>query len=585
MKRSSVVVRLFVLTTLFLVFFVSVAFKLQLKSFEEYYFERKINDIDEKYFDFMALYESSDWSQAELEQNIQYFENQNDIKMAMIDNYYGIINESKYKIFILNDKGRVYEVQLNNVLQKSDYMKLDVHAGDRIVVKGYLWGDQKKNITLMQMTLNDVMVFNVIEPRLNDRLKVDEVEGTVIRFNIPDLQDLIFGVDYTGIAGVVDYYYFTPKSGVIDDESFIYTEKMSGKKQIVKVFPSNRKGLKSIFIMTQQQPIIEATQALSDFYPVLITGSLLIGAIFLFIFSKMISNPLIELEQKAQKMADFDFNEYIEIKHNDEIGGLSRSLNQLSYNLESSIKALNDANAKLLDDLEKDRKLENMRKEFIRNISHELKTPIGVIRAFTEGLQDGIVENDVDYYSGVILEEITTIEALVKDMLELSKLQTGAYRLELEIFKINVLIENVILKQTHFALEKGMNFAFEQCEYDQVFGDYRKIERVVANFVSNAVRYGKSNTTIEIKTSVAERRIRFSIQNECAPLSNEQLDRVWDKFYKVDESRSKVLGGSGLGLAIVKEILEQHQAIFGVENTVEGVVFYFEMGKYGNGIV
>lgn len=585
MKRSSVVVRLFVLTTLFLVFFVSIAFKLQLKSFEEYYFERKINDIDENYFDFMALYDTSNWSQAELEQNVQYFENQNDIKIAMIDNYYGIINESKYKIFILNDKGRVFEVQLNNVLKKSDYLKLDIHTGDRINVKGYLWGEQKKNITLMQMRLNNNMVFNVIEPRLNDRLKVDEVEGTVIRFNLPDQQDLIFGVDYTSIAGVVDYYYFTPKNGINNEESFIYTEKNSGKKQIVKVFPSNRKGLKSIFIMTQQQPIIEATQALSDFYPVLITGSLLIGTIFLFIFSKMISNPLIELEQKAQKMADFDFNEYIEIKHNDEIGGLSKSLNQLSYNLEKTIKELNDANNKLLEDIEKDRKLENMRKEFIRNISHELKTPLGVIRAFTEGLQDGIVENDVDYFSDVILEEVTTLEALVKDMLELSKLQTGAYRLELETFKINVLIENVILKQTHFAAEKGMKFEFEQCEYDQVFGDYRKMERVFANFVSNAVRYGEPQSVISLQTRVIERRIEFSIYNECKPLSEEQLNRVWDKFYKVDESRSKILGGSGLGLAIVKEILEQHQAIFGVENTAKGVRFYFEMDKYGNTIV
>jgi len=585
MKRSSVVIRLFVLTTLFLVFFVSLAFKFQLKSFQEYYFERKIDDIDEKYLDFMEFYETSDWGQNELAQYIQFYENQNDIKIALIDNYFGIINEKKYKIFILNDKGRVYEVQLNNVFTKSDYLKLDIHTGDRINVKGYLWGDQKNYITLMQMSLNGEQKFNIIEPRLNDRLKLDEVEGTVIRYNLPDQQDLIFGVDYTGIAGVVDYYYFTPNNGINEKESFIYTEKNTGKSQIVKVFPSNRKGIKSIFIMTQQQPIIEATQALSDFYPILITGVLLIGTLFLFIFSKMISNPLVEIEQKAQKMADFDFDEYIEIRYNDEIGGLSRSLNQLSYNLEKTLKELGDANKTLIGDLERNQKIENMRKEFIRNISHELKTPLGVIRAFTEGLQDGIVENDIDYYSNVILEEVATIESLVKDMLELSKLQTGAYQLELETFKLNVLIENVILKQTHFAAEKGMRFEFEGCQYDQIYGDYRKIERVIANFVSNAVRYGDSNSVIQLETLVVDRKIRFTIYNECQVLSDEQLNRVWEKFYKVDESRSKALGGSGLGLAIVKEILEQHQAFFGVENTAKGVRFHFEMDKYGNTIV
>ncbi len=586
MHSKSLVLRLFAGITIIFVVFVSIAFGFQIRTFESYYFDQKIKDIDGQYQEFMDLYRESHWTQGELERYVSYYENKNDIKMGMIDNYYSIVNEKKYVIDILGTKGRVYEVQLNNIFKQSDYLNLNAHIGDDIKVWGYLWGDEFKNITLMKLAINGEIVFDSIAPQFEERLDLDTVSGTVMRLDIPDEEDLVLGIDDSGMSQIVENYYFNNNEIDIENNSFIYTERVSGKKYIVKVFPLENSDLKSIIIMTRQQPIIEATEALNSYFPVLIIGVLIIGSVMLFIMSKVISNPLSEIEEKAQRMAQFDFNEYIEIKSNDEIGSLSRSLNQLSYNLEKTIKNLNDANDKLKNDIERERALENMRKEFIRNISHEFKTPLGVIRAFSEGIQDGVIQrDDMDYYSGIILEEVDNLEMLVNDMLELSKLQTGAYVINMETFNFNALVENIIEKDRQIAGQKDMTIAFEGCDYDEVYVDYHKIERVVRNFISNAVRYGKAGSVIQIKTGLSGKKLRFEIHNVCEPIPQEQLQKLWDKFYRVDESRSKSYGGSGLGLAIVKEILERHGCAYGVENTENGILFYFEMAKYRDVIV
>jgi signal transduction histidine kinase len=317
-----------------------------------------------------------------------------------------------------------------------------------------------------------------------------------------------------------------------------------------------------------------------------VTGVFVIGAMMMLFLTFSISNPLYDIEQKAEKLVQFDFTDYLEIKHNDEIGSLSKSLNQLSYNLECSLKELNGANDKLKLDMAKNREIEKVRKEFIRNISHDFKTPLGVIRAFAEGLEDGVLaEEDTSYYTTIILEEVATLEALVNDMLELSKLQTGAYQLEIEEFHMNHMINSIIEKNQRLADKKEILLSFISTPYDMVFADYRKLSRVIQNFVSNAIQYSEEGRAVLIQTEVIERKIRFEIHNVCDQLPQEDLKKIWDKFYRMDEARTKSGAGSGLGLAIAKEILEQHRCEYGVANTSKGIVFYFEMDKYVNHIV
>jgi|GEM_PF-643582 len=586
MRTSSVVVRLFIVTTVTFIIFVSIAFVIQIKSFEEYYFNRKIQDIDTLYNDFMIYYQDEKWNQTTLDQRIKEFEDKNDVKIAMVDNHYSIINEQKFKIYILSDEGQVYEVELNEVFTKSDYANLDVHPGDKIEVYGYFWGNTFRKISLVQLIINGDMVFNGLDASLEGKIILDHVTGSVMRTKLPDQDDLIFGTDYSSANIVVDRYYFKQSGLDISNNSFVYKDTVGAHEYIVKVFPIAERNIKAIFIMTNQQPIIEATEALKAFYPALITGVFIIGAVMMLFLTFSISNPLYDIERKAEKLVQFDFTDYLEIKHNDEIGSLSKSLNQLSYNLECSLKELSEVNEKLKRDMAKDREIENVRKEFVRNISHDFKTPLGVIKAFTEGLDDGVlVEEETSYYTSIILEEVATLEALVNDMLELSKLQTGSHQLEVEEFHINTLINNIIEKNQRLADKKDNLLSFISTPYDMVYADYRKISRVIQNFVSNAIQYSEEGQVILIQTEVIERNIRFEIHNVCAPMSQDDLEKIWEKFYRMDMARTKSGAGSGLGLAIAKEILEQHRCDYGVANTSNGIVFYFEMDKYVNHIV
>lgn len=586
MKSTSVVVRLFMVITLVFIAFVSIAFVIQIRSFETYYYELKISDIDDKFSAFEDLYENAKWNENLLEQNIQYFENRNDVKIALVDYHYGIVNEQKYKIYILDPNGQVYAVELNDMFSEEDYQDLSIKRGDDIVVYGYFWGDDLRNISLQQLEINGVLVFDGVDSKVRGKINLDRVEGSVLSMNLPDEQDLKYGLYNQSFSSVIDMYYFQEELLDIQDDSFVFSDSLTDRKYIVKVYPLNDIDVKSIFVMTDQQPIIEAAAALKAFYPSLVAGVFIIGGIMMFFLIFSISNPLYDIERKAEKLVSFDFTDYLDIKHNDEIGRLSKSLNQLSYNLENSLIALNDANNKLVEDMAKDREIEALRKEFIRNVSHDFKTPLGIIRAYTEGLSDGVLDqDDVSYYAGIILDEVDTVESLVDDMLELSKLQTGAYGLEIEDFHLNALIENLIERNRVIAESKSIDMVFDGTTFDLIFGDYRKLSRVIQNFIANAIEYGNENSQIKVVTRVIERKIRFEIYNECPLIDEAQLDRIWTKFYRVDTARTKSGSGSGLGLAIVKEILSLHQGDYGVANTENGVVFYFEMDKYVNQIV
>ena len=586
MRTSSVVVRLFIVTTLIFIIFVSIAFVIQIKSFEEYYFNRKIQDIDTLYDDFIAYYQDAKWNQTTLDQRIKEIENKKDVKIALVDNHYTIINDQKFKIYILSDEGQIYEVELNEVFTKEDYANLDIHTGDTIKVDGYFWGNTFRKISLIRLKINDEIIYDGLDASLEGKIILDHVSGTVMRTKLPDRDDLIFDTDYSSVNIAVDRYYFNPSNLDISNNSFVYKDVLSTHEYIVKVFPLNDRNTKAVFIMTNQQPIIEATEALKAFYPGLVTGVFIIGAIMMLFLTFSISNPLYDIERKAEKLVQFDFTDYLEIKHNDEIGSLSRSLNQLSYNLECSLKELSEANEKLKMDMAQNREIEHVRKEFIRNISHDFKTPLGVIKAFAEGLEDGVlVEEETSYYTSIILEEVATLEALVNDMLELSKLQTGAYSLEIEEFHINTLINNIIEKNQRLADKKEILLSFISTPYDMVYADYRKMSRAIQNFVSNAIQYSEEGQVILIQTEVLERNIRFEIHNICEQMSQDDLEKIWGKFYRIDQARTKSGNGSGLGLAIAKEILEQHRCDYGVANTSNGIVFYFEMDKYVNHIV
>ena len=335
-----------------------------------------------------------------------------------------------------------------------------------------------------------------------------------------------------------------------------------------------------IIAISPFQPIVEASGVIKDFYIYLFFFALVVILILSYIYTKLISKPLVKLNKTALKMCNLNFDEKSDIYREDEIGNLSRTLNFLSLNLSNALNELKNANIKLKKDIEKEKELENMRKDFIAGVSHELKTPITLIEGYAEGLKDGIVkEEDMEFYLEVIMDESKKMNALVCDMLELSKLESPNFKLKLEAFSMEILINKVIKPFKNYMSEHSINLVLNPCNYSYVIGDEMRIEQVITNFLTNAIRHTPKDGKIIVSIEEGNETFTISIENTGENIGEEYLETIWDKFYKIDKSRNRSFGGTGLGLAISKNILTLHNSNFGVENTNTGVRFYFTLKK------
>lgn len=369
--------------------------------------------------------------------------------------------------------------------------------------------------------------------------------------------------------------------------TYVFNDKVYNIKNVVSVNPImvNNIPAKVMFVMKPLQPVDEAVAVLKDFYVYIYIIALILIFILSFIYSNMISKPLINLNNTASKMAELDFSEKCDDARGDEIGNLARTLNFLSDNLYKTMNSLKESNKKLKKDIEKEKQLEKMRKEFVAAASHELKTPISIIEGYAEGIQDGIAgEDEIDEYLDVIIDESQKMGRLVSDMLELSSLDSGKFKMNKKEFLLSDLIYEVVkrIKLTRIKDDKGENS--KKVNIDvlgklNVFGDKGTIEEVITNFLTNAVRHTKEGGNIYVRAFEKENHVLVEIENEGDTIPNEHIDRIWERFYKIDKSRKRDYGGTGLGLSIVKEILELHNSEYGVENTDKGVKFYFTIGK------
>ncbi|MBR2276170.1 MAG: HAMP domain-containing histidine kinase, partial [Lachnospiraceae bacterium] len=297
-----------------------------------------------------------------------------------------------------------------------------------------------------------------------------------------------------------------------------------------------------------------------------------------FVASRM-TRPILELADISEKMTNLDFDAKYESGGNDEIALLGNNINNLSEKLERTISELKSANSELKRDLEKKTEIDEMRKEFLSNVSHELKTPIALIQGYAEGLKDNVNsdEESRDFYCDVIIDEAAKMNRMVRSLLELNQLENGIDELTMERFDLVPLIRNcissvdIMLKQNQIALR------FTEEGPVNVWADSFKVEQVVNNFLSNAIHYAKNEKQIDITIEKKEETVRVQVFNTGDPIPEESLDKLWTKFYKVDKARTREYGGSGIGLSNVKAIMESLQQAYGVENTAGGVTFWFEL--------
>ena len=279
-------------------------------------------------------------------------------------------------------------------------------------------------------------------------------------------------------------------------------------------------------------------------------------------------------------MSNLDFDAKCEVTSDDEIGSLANTLNFLSSNLENSLQTLQEKNLQLERDIEKERNLENMRKDFVSSVSHDLKTPLGIISGYAEGLKDGIVSGkDAEAYLETIIDEATKMNLLLINMLDLSKLESDTINLNLESFNIVRLLQGMVKKFTLELQNKELKVAFNLPQYAYVEGDIMTLERVVQNLLSNAIKYTPRGNTIIISVFESELVYSISIENQGITIPEKELDNVFAKFYRLDKSGDRSKNSYGLGLATVKRILTLHNSDFSINNGQNSVIFKFTLKK------
>ncbi|MCR5784040.1 MAG: cell wall metabolism sensor histidine kinase WalK [Eubacterium sp.] len=317
---------------------------------------------------------------------------------------------------------------------------------------------------------------------------------------------------------------------------------------------------------------------------ILITGIIasILGAIVIFFVTKSITTPVIRISELSERMTKLDFDARYEVKtkSKNEIDELGENMNELSDVLQLTISELKTANNEMKLDLDRKEQIDQMRTDFLSNVSHELKTPLALIQGYAEGLKDCINDDEEsrEFYCDVIIDEADKMNKMVKRLLELNQLEFGKDEFTMERFDLAELINGVtnsmsiMLEQDNITLEKIM-----PDEPVFVWADEFKIEEVVTNYMSNAIHHIGGERKIVVKIIKKGESVRASVFNTGTPIAEEELSKLWEKFYKVDKSHSRQYGGNGIGLSIVKAIMDAHHRPFGVNNYKEGVEFWFEL--------
>lgn len=598
MKNRSIVFKLFLLTsTLFTIIFL-LFFLGQSLFLEKFYINKKIKTVQTAFEKFVDNYEKSDKSFEEIRKLKQEFHDKTNAEMQFLDSNGIIKSENNYYIEVINpNNNKTYSIPLNNLLTPEEYNKfenLGLKKEGMIHVEGFL---QDNIITPLELTTNynrwrnengnsdfQSISGNPSKNRLTNRYKTTSqisFTGVISKLHIPSKSEVRLANDFETLQAV-EYFASTIRQGTSNSNqlnTYILDSGENIKNSIfVKPIMENGKIKDYAFVIASLQPVNEAMLVLKDYYVYALIIVFLVIILLSFYYSKIIVKPLIKINRVTKKMANFDFSEKLPVTADDEIGGLSSGINTLSVNLKDRIDRLNVANTKLQQDIERERQLEKTRKEFISGVSHELKTPLSVIRSFAEGIQDG-VSKDTTYYTNVILEETDNMNRLIVEMLELAKLESGTYKLEMSTFSIGELIQQVYTKLLFSMEEKHLQVDIHADSSLFVKANRSRIEQVVVNLLSNAIRYTPDGEKIHVSVIETEDTVKIKIENTGNPIPEESLEKIWDRFYRLDASRSRHTGGTGLGLSIVKNILDLHHAEYGVYNTTNSVVFYFNLQK------
>lgn len=438
------------------------------------------------------------------------------------------------------------------------------------------------------------------------QLKLEQIrENTAVNLYIFQLAnfwgDIMYRVDYPDVTEV--------QKKLIEDltEQYIYREENTdniktdrGEKKLIRekenytIFKVYDERIGShylelfgkldvgsfIYLRTNYQSMNENIAIFNRFIAYTGCGILLVGGVLMIFVGNSVAKPIVQITDIAQRMSELDFEVKYPVTSHDEIGVLGSCINMLSETLETTISELKMANNELQKDIEHKIQIDEMRKDFLSNVSHELKTPIALIQGYAEGLQDNINEDKEsrDFYCEVIIDEAKKMNKMVKKLLTLNQIEFGNNQVNFDHFDIVSLIQNVVNSASLLAEQKEASMGFDK-EYEPIYvwADEYMVEEIVTNYISNAINHVDFEKKIVVSLEQKGEVVRIKVFNNGRQIPEEELDKVWIKFYKVDKARTREYGGRGIGLSIVKAITDSMNRECGVLNHPDGVEFWFEL--------
>jgi signal transduction histidine kinase len=419
-------------------------------------------------------------------------------------------------------------------------------------------------------------------PGLYDRLYGNEyivsseiLSKVIVDYSISENRnvDLNFG-KAVNISPNYDAYIMDLNSEVVD---YHQNNQMLG----LFVAADSEVGIKMFYISTITFSSIQDSIRIFNSFTILIGFIfMIIAGLMMYFFSYRFTNPILEINRIADEISKLDFSHKVEITNDDEIGDLGYSINKMSTQLEISIKELQLSNDKLAKEILYKNKIDQMRKEFVANASHELKTPLSLIMGYGEALKlSDLDEKTKSEYLEIILDETNKMSNLVKELLNLSQIESGKKEFKYSKFSIKSMIEDTTKLFALVFKEKNIEVVLDLTD-QEVNSDYEQLQSVLSNFISNAINHIDYDRTIEISAKSSDNdSVIVSVINDGENIPESEISNIWDSFYKVDKARTRSYGGQGLGLSIVKTILETLGYDYGVKNLDKRVEFFFKIDK------
>lgn len=339
----------------------------------------------------------------------------------------------------------------------------------------------------------------------------------------------------------------------------------------------------NVFVLMRvaMESIEESAAISNDFYLQVALILMVICLTVLWFVSKRFTMPILALASLSEKMCELNFDVRYDGNREDEIGILGNSMNQLSDTLARTISELKAANYELQSDIKRKEEIDTMRTDFLSNVSHELKTPIALIQGYAEGLKDCVNEDSEsrDFYCEVIIDEANKMNRMVKKLLTLNQIEFGTTPATFERFSITQLIDGILHSVQILLKQDDIKVYFDTAKDYYVWSDEYQMEEVLTNYISNAIHHCQGEKVIRIWIEEKDTSLRVFVFNSGMPIPEEELDHIWEKFYKVDKARTREYGGNGIGLSIVKAIMDSFGQSYGVYNEAKGVTFWFDVDR------